>query len=165
MLDDYIIRQADAATAYDLEALTQIAHQAFLQSRYEEEAFASDRVNAAIRGALEDVDAAAGFLLCRNGTSAAKTQEVVGALLAVAGPFTAARATVCNAPLFFVQPEARKSKGANLLLAAYLDWARLRNAFDASLPILSGHQDVERVGLWLERKGLLHTGDNFSKRI
>lgn len=165
MRDDYIVRRADAAAAVDLEALTQIAHQAFLQSRYAEEHFTADRVKAAIGGALEDANTATGFLLYRRAAGAAETQEVVGALIAVAGPFTAARATVCNAPLFFVQPEARNSNGADLLLAAYLDWAQARNAFDASLPVLTGHQDVKRVGLWLERKGLAHTGDNFSKRI
>lgn len=165
MRDDYDIRRADPTAAVDLDALTKIAHQAFLQSRYAEEHFAADRVKAAIQGALEDANAATGFLLCRRAAGGAQTQEVVGALIAVAGPFTAARATVCNAPLFFVQPEARNSNGANLLLAVYLDWARSRNAFDASLPVLSGHQDVKRVGFWLERNGLAHTGDNFSKRI
>ena len=165
MRDDYIIRRADAAATVDLDALTQIAHEAFLHSRYAEEVFTADRVTTAIQGALENADTGVGFLLCRRRVSKEQTQEVVGALIGVAGPFTAARATVCNAPLFFVRQEVRNSNGADLLLNAYLDWARSKNAFDASLPVLSGHKDVERVGFWLQRKGLSHTGNNFSKRL
>ncbi|MEO0963078.1 MAG: hypothetical protein AAFY01_11725 [Pseudomonadota bacterium] len=83
----------------------------------------------------------------------------------MAGPLTAAKATICNAPLFYVDPEDRKSDAGALLLDAYLEWARSISAFDASVPVLSGHEDVERVGHWLQRKGLHHIGDNFSKQL
>jgi|GEM_PF-5440011 len=135
-----------------------------MASRYADHPFMAGRVRAAIESALEDAGATAGFLLCRP-EGDGNHPAVCGALVAVAGPLTAAKATICNAPLFYVDPEDRKSDAGNLLLDAYLEWARSINAFDASVPVLSGHEDVARVGRWLERNGLHHIGDNFSKQL
>lgn len=159
MTVSYIVRRANG-TQEDFDLLTGIAREAFAASRYADNSFAVDRVRQAIEAELRNKKLTVGFLLVSG-----ERETVHGALIAIAGPLTAAKAIICNAPLFYVLPKARASNAGSLLLQAYLNWARSIGAFDASVPVLSGHHDIARVGNWLERKGLKHTGDNFSKQI
>lgn len=159
----HVVRRAEPQE-YDLENLVHIAQLAFEDSRYAHHSFDASRVRAAIETALRDSGSAVGFILGRSGSPPADA-SANGALLAVAGPLTAARATICNAPLFYVKREYRKGGAADLLLTAYLDWAQSVGAYDASIPVMSGDRDVKRVGRWLQRRGLDHIGDNFSKRL
>jgi len=85
-------------------------------------------------------------------------REIVGLLSAVGGKLSFAHVISCSALIFYIQPDARNSRAALLLLKAFEKWAKNRKAYEMAIHVTMGRADDARVSQMLERKGFSSGG-------
>ena len=84
--------------------------------------------------------------------------DIVGLLSAVAGKLSFAHVISCSALIFFIQPDARNSRAAMMLLKAFQKWAENRRAYEIAIHVTMGRDDDARVSVLLNRYGFASTG-------
>ena len=140
----------------NVDALIPLLRKALSESRYASLSLSEDRVKALLAAHLEEPKLI-GIILAEHLSEAGATHPV-GILYAMAGRLPFAEATSCAAHLFYVRPEARRSRAAHGLLKAFEKLAKNRQAFEAAVHVTMGRTEDARVSKLLSRYGFENTG-------
>jgi len=92
--------------------------------------------------------------------------EIVGLLSTVAGKLSFAHVISCSALIFFIQPDARNSRTAMMLLKAIEKWTMKRRANEIAIHVTTGREKDARVSVLLDRYGFMNSGGgSYFKRL
>ncbi len=155
-LESHQIHIRAAQTKMDMENVLNLMKLAMSESRYSELDFSEARMREHLSPAVGASDMHT--LILAEKILPGGNSELLGVLYATGGELRALEGISCAAQFFYVRREARQSRLARVLLKAFENWARKRDAFEAVVHATWGGEEQARVNQFLNRYGYENAG-------